>query len=65
MMFGPTRKLVVGAYTRGRLADTQRVTVEPNEVREVRLMANSSPRGGVVRITVFEEPTEADNHRGP
>ncbi len=28
---GQARKLVVGAYTRGRLSDTQRITVEPNE----------------------------------
>jgi anti-sigma factor RsiW len=56
---GKARNLVVGAYTRGRLSDTpQRVTVEPGEVREVRLMAGPDPRGGVVRVTVFEEPED-------
>lgn len=51
-----TRNLVVGAYTRGRLSDTQHITVENRRLAEVRLMANTDPRGGVVRITVFEEP---------
>jgi hypothetical protein len=60
---GQARKLVVGAYTRGRLSDTQRVTVEPNELKEVRLMANADPRGGVVRITVFEEPSDEELRR--
>ena len=36
------------------------MTIEPNQVSEVRLMANTDPRGGVVRITVFEEPPEAE-----
>jgi hypothetical protein len=56
---GSTRTIVVGAYTRGRLSDTQKVTVEPGQVSEVRLMAGADPgtggRGGVVRITAFEE----------
>ncbi|HSQ58790.1 MAG TPA: hypothetical protein VLM40_23925, partial [Gemmata sp.] len=52
------RNLVVGAYTRGRLSDTQRVKVEPGQVKEVPLMAGTDPRGGVVRITVFEDPSE-------
>jgi hypothetical protein len=60
---GQARKLVVGAYTRGRLSDTQRVTVEPDTVAEVRLMANANPRGGVVRITVFEEPSDDELRR--
>jgi len=53
---GKDRNLVVGAYTRGRLSDTQRVTATIGRVAEVKLMAGSDPRGGVVRITVFEEP---------
>jgi hypothetical protein len=57
---GQTRNLVVGAYTRGRLSDTQHITVEPRRLGEVRLMAGTDPRGGVVRITVFEEPENAD-----
>ena len=53
-----TRTLVVGAYTRGRLSDTQTVTAEPGKLTEVKLMGGSDPRGGVVRITVFEELPE-------
>ncbi|MCI0701847.1 MAG: zf-HC2 domain-containing protein, partial [Planctomycetia bacterium] len=56
---GQPRTIVVGAYIRGRLSDTQKITVEPGQVAEVRLMANLDPsisgRGGVVRITAFEE----------
>ena len=55
---GEERNLLVGAYTRGRLADSKRVKLSgaPGEVVEVRLLANPDPRGGVVRLTVFEEP---------
>ncbi len=52
---GRTRSLVVGAYVRGRLADTQKIVVEPGERAEVKLMAGTDPRGGVVRVTAFEE----------
>ncbi len=55
---GQARTLVVGAYTRGRLSDTQKVTVEPDLAQVVKLMAGTDPRGGVVRITAFEELTE-------
>lgn len=55
---GRPRNLVVGAYTRGRLSDTKRVSTEPGQIAAVELMATSDPRGGVVRITVFEEPFE-------
>ncbi len=55
---GQARNLVVGAYVRGRLADTQRISVEPGRAEEVRLMPANDLRGGVVRITVFEEPEE-------
>ena len=60
---GATRKLVVGAYTRGRLSDTKSVTVEPNQVSEIVLMTNPDPRGGVVRITVFEVPMDENEAR--
>lgn len=62
------RKFVVGAYTRGRLSDTQRIALEPGQVGEVALMASADPRGGVVRITVFEEPADdalGDGKAGP
>ncbi|MBY0456534.1 MAG: hypothetical protein K2V38_04300, partial [Gemmataceae bacterium] len=62
---GKPRALVVGAFIRGRLADTQRVVVEPNATAEVRLLAGGDPvsagRGGVVRITAFEELPGAQN----
>ena len=50
------RTLMVGAYTRGRLADTKAVEVEPGKPGEVTLMGGDDPRGGVTRITVFETP---------
>jgi hypothetical protein len=56
---GRDRKLVVGAYTRGRLSDTKEVAAAAGQVAEVSLMAGTDPRGGVVRVTVFEEPDEA------
>ncbi|MDY3562348.1 hypothetical protein R5W23_003814 [Gemmata sp. JC673] len=52
---GQPRTLVVGAYVRGRLADTQKVLAEPGQLTEAKLMAGSDPRGGVVRVTAFEE----------
>lgn len=55
---GQNRNLIVGAYTRGRLSDTKRISVQSGQAGVVELMANSDPRGGVVRITVFEEPAE-------
>jgi hypothetical protein len=55
---GEPRNLIVGAYTRGRLSDTKRVRTQPRQLAVVDLMANADPRGGVVRITVFEEPPE-------
>src|SRR5581483_5704980 len=62
---GKDRNLVVGAYTRGRLSDTQKVAVKPGELTEVPLMANPDPRGGVVRVTVFEEPAEEPGQPKP
>ncbi|MBM3980840.1 MAG: hypothetical protein FJ304_11250 [Planctomycetes bacterium] len=55
---GRPRVLVVGAYTRGKLSDTQKVQIEPDVPQIVKLMAGPDPRGGVVRITCFEEPEE-------
>ena len=52
---GEGRNLVVGAYTRGRLADTKRVVVQPGKPAEVSLLTGNDPRGGVTRITVFDE----------
>lgn len=56
---GQPRRLVIGAYTRGKLSDMQKVLVEKTgEAHPVTLMAGNDPRGGVVRITVFEEGDE-------
>ena len=52
---GKDRKLVVGAYTRGRLADRQTVEVKDGAAAVVTLLAQPDSRGGVTRITVFEE----------
>jgi hypothetical protein len=62
---GRTRALVVGAYTRGRLSDTQKVTVDPGAPQLVKLMAGADPRGGVVRVTVFEEVGGRDENGDP
>jgi hypothetical protein len=50
------RTLVVGAYTRGKLSDMQTATIAPEVPQELKLMGGADPRGGVVRITCFEEP---------
>ena len=60
---GKDRTLVVGAYTRGRLSDTQTVTVKAGESLDVELLKEgtaASGRGGVVRVTVFEERGEGE-----
>jgi A-macroglobulin TED domain/Alpha-2-macroglobulin family len=48
------KTVVVGAYTRSRLVDHQRVELEPGKQIEVKLNPNSKA-GGVTRLTVFEE----------
>jgi hypothetical protein len=55
---GQNRNLIVGAYTRGRLSDTKRISTDPHQVNSLELMAGQDSHGGVVRITVFEEPAE-------
>ncbi|QJW94871.1 hypothetical protein [Frigoriglobus tundricola] len=62
---GRVRTLVVGAYTRGHLSDTQKVVVEPELPQIVRLMAGPDPRGGVVRVTAFEELAEVPGEPKP
>ncbi|HEY3787299.1 MAG TPA: zf-HC2 domain-containing protein, partial [Urbifossiella sp.] len=62
---GKDRKLVVGAYTRGRLADTQKLTAKAGQPTLATLVANSDARGGVTRITVFEEPADASGELIP
>ncbi len=57
---GPTlRRLLVGAYCRGRLIDQSAVVVlKPGESRAIALQT-APDVGGVYRITVFENPTGA------
>jgi hypothetical protein len=58
-VMGKARSLLVGAYSRGRLLDHQRVAVEPGVPAVVSLKPEGSA-GGVVRLTVFEEVKSAD-----
>ncbi len=55
---GKNRNLVIGAYTRGQIADTQKVAVKAGTPAIVTLLAKSDARGGVTRVTVFEEPAD-------
>lgn len=50
---GKVRDLFVGAYCRGRMLASERVTAKPGEAAAVHLQPDAS-LGGVVRITVFE-----------
>jgi hypothetical protein len=49
-----TKKLLVGAYCRGRLIQHQFITAQPGKPNFVELKTDGGP-GGVYRITVFEE----------
>ena len=60
---GKPRKLIVGAYTRGRLMETKSVTVKPGKPEVVNLAGDANPRGGVTRVTVFEEPPATAKNR--
>jgi uncharacterized membrane protein YgcG len=53
---GKARRLLVGAYCRGRMLDHQRVETTPGKSTIVELKPGDDI-GGVVRITVFEEQT--------
>lgn len=55
---GKARNLVVGAYTRGRLADRQTVALKADGSAVLSLLPQGDARGGVTRITVFEVPEE-------
>jgi hypothetical protein len=48
------RRLLVGAYCRGRVLEHTKVTVKPGQPAHVRLTP-SEEVGGVYRVTVFEE----------
>jgi uncharacterized membrane protein YqjE len=48
------RRLVVGAYCRGRVLEHTKVTVKPGQAAHVRLNP-AAEVGGVYRVTVFEE----------
>jgi hypothetical protein len=51
---GAERRLLVGAYCRGRLLDHASISVRKNETLQVRLNPTVGA-GGVYRVTVFEE----------
>lgn len=59
---GKDRSLIVGAYIRGRLADSRRIALASGSSGVVELLKDSPAvgRGGVVRITVFEEEAAND-----
>lgn len=59
---GKDRTIVVGAYCRGRLIDSQRLTVKSSQEAEVELRPGSEA-GGVCRVTVFEETSEQGQPR--
>ncbi len=59
---GRDRNLVVGAYTRGRPADVQRVVSAAGKPVTVELIGQADARGGVVRITAFEDRDPALNN---
>jgi hypothetical protein len=53
---GPaTRRVLVGAYLRGRAVAHAAAEVQPNRPTDVVLDPGPSPLGGVVRLTVFED----------
>lgn len=54
---GKGRVVLVGAYLRGRLVGTQRAALTPGTPVTLSLAADAGARGGVARVTVWEEPT--------
>lgn len=57
---GAKREVVVGAYIRSQPVAQSRATLEPGKPVDLVLDPGSTRIGGVTRITVFEEPAEAD-----
>ncbi|MFO0935582.1 MAG: alpha-2-macroglobulin family protein [Gemmataceae bacterium] len=57
------RKLVIGAYSRGTPVAHASVTIEAGKLTPVTLTPHASAPGGVTRVTVFEEPSEAQPGR--
>ncbi|QVL30394.1 alpha-2-macroglobulin [Telmatocola sphagniphila] len=53
------RRLVVGAYGRGKLLDHQLLNIEPNKPTKIELGGGVN-LGGVIRVTVFEDLTAAN-----
>jgi hypothetical protein len=58
------RKLLIGAYCRGRLLDQQAVTVKNGEEAKVALNPTAGA-GGVYRVTVFEENLQGQRGSSP
>ena len=57
---GKKRSVLVGAYTRGRPLAHQRAVLEPGKPTELVLDPGDAKLGGVTRVTVFEEPADAE-----
>lgn len=57
---GKKRSVLVGAYTRGRPLAHQRAVLEPGQPTELILDPGDAKLGGVTRVTVFEEPADAE-----
>src|SRR5262249_45195281 len=59
-VISPTsRRLLIGAYCRGRLMAHERLALLPNRETQVLVRPNGSA-GGVFRVTVFEEESTGD-----
>lgn len=59
---GRSAQLFVGAYVRGRMLASQRVTTKSDAATLVELQGDS-PVGGVVRVTVFEDQAGSGERR--
>jgi hypothetical protein len=57
---GKKRSVLVGAYTRGRSLAHRRAVLEPGRPTDLTLDPGDAKLGGVTRITVFEEPADAE-----
>ncbi|HET6572997.1 MAG TPA: alpha-2-macroglobulin family protein [Fimbriiglobus sp.] len=57
---GKKRSVLIGAYTRGRPVAHQRAVLEPGRPTELTLDPGGAKLGGVTRVTVFEEPADAE-----
>jgi len=57
---GKKRSVLVGAYTRGLPLAHRRAVLEPGKPTQLELDPGDAKLGGVTRVTVFEEPADAE-----